>query len=276
MKQESPLTSTLAFLAARKTPLAIHGAILSAFFAFLLLWSDAVFDILSRMDDKASRQRISLPEETDGMEWSIDRLQVLPGAIEVDGWAFIAGQDARESRVYAVLKSASDTYVFDTFPRIRPDVSHTFSGAAENVDHSGFVTFIPRDAVPGTGLVLGVYVEGKVLSTLQYTDRVIRGQSKQQHVSLPQPDTGVLTYAVDRCSPGDGVTVLEGWGFIEGADARSSRTLVVLQSDADTYVFDTFWRRRLDIGRAYDGHGRNLQASGFVAFIPEGAVPPGD
>ncbi|MFB3854686.1 MAG: hypothetical protein ACE148_12775 [Vicinamibacterales bacterium] len=274
MKSQSPGAGILRFLATRRTAVIVHGAILSAFFAFLLFGSDALFDRLSGTDDRARRQRVSLPKETEGLEWSIDRVEVLPGVIEVEGWAFIAGQDASASRIYVVLKSASDAYVFDTFPRVRPDVLHAYSALGENVDRSGFVTFIPRDAVPGSGLTLGIYVEGKVLSTLQYTDRVIGGESRRQQVALPPPGTGALNYAVDTCAPRNGVTAVEGWAFIEGANARSSRTYVVLRSDADTYVFDTFWRRRLDIGRSFAGHGSNLGASGFVAFIPAGAVPP--
>jgi hypothetical protein len=281
MRLDSSLAMAGARLRSRKKALAVHGAILTAFVSFLLFGSDAVFERLARVDGESRRVTVSLPAESKGMAWAIDHLLVMSKVIEVEGWAFMEGQDAQQSRICVVLRSGTGTYVFNTFQRSRPDVAVTFEGHGRGLDHSGFVALLPRDEIPGdggqipqNGYALGIYIKGNEAEAFEYTDRVLGVVSRAQQIPLPA-DGGRLSYEVDRCSPGPEATELEGWAFIEDGDARNSRTYVVLRSDANTYVFDTFWRRRTDVSSGFAGHGRNLAESGFIAFIPPQVIAAG-
>ena len=67
-------------------------------------------------------------------------------------------------------------------------------------------------------------------------------------------------------------TEIAGWAFIEGQNSENSEIHVVLESDSNTYVFDTALDKRPDVTTFFKTLNLNLDDSGFFVRIPKEAV----
>jgi hypothetical protein len=118
-------------------------------------------------------QNISLPTESNIISYNIDRVEVLPEVIVVSGWSYIEKKSAENSQIYLVLKSNTQTYVFNTIPQKRVDVTYFFSKLNLNLDESGFMANIQRDIIGDGRYTLGIYIQKGDTKTLEYTDKNI-------------------------------------------------------------------------------------------------------
>jgi hypothetical protein len=123
----------------------------------------------------SDRKVMKIPEENSGIIYSIDRNQEMSDEekdlFEIIGWAFIGGKSIEDEKIYLVLKSEKDTYVFDTLSQKRPDVTAEFckDGLDRNLDDSGFIANIPKEAIKNGRYKTGIYIKGDGVDCLQYT-----------------------------------------------------------------------------------------------------------
>jgi hypothetical protein len=151
----------------------IHGTIIVIFILFLLFASGPLFEITQNSEGVASLQKITLPFETNNIVAGFDIISVLDTTIEIGGWAFTEGQGTENSRIYIVLKSDKNTYVFDTISRKRGDITTAFSTLNLNLNNSGFITLIPRDKIVEDRYNIGIYIKKGDSAALEYTDKII-------------------------------------------------------------------------------------------------------
>ena len=168
--------STLNWFRTHRRQVAIHSCVIAGFLLFTLFAAEPLFDRLERIPGEAQLHRISLPAETGGIMYNAEEVSTAAGAtLEVSGWAFIEGYDVDldETSTYVVLKSETRTYVFDTWPRERPDVAAHFEELGLNLDYSGFMTVIPARKIPSGEYAIGIYIRRGEIEALQYTAHTV-------------------------------------------------------------------------------------------------------
>ena len=115
----------------------------------------------------------TLPAATNNIQYSIDKLEVTTGILEINGWAFIEGYDSVDNEKYIVLKSADRTYIFTADTMIRVDVTQAFNELNLNLDYSGFTALIPVREIANGEYTVGIYIRKGDIEAMQYTDKRI-------------------------------------------------------------------------------------------------------
>jgi len=126
-------------------------------------------------------------------------------------------------------------------------------------------------------LAHGLILSGFLIYLLFLADPLFEGleampyESKIQHLPLPR-ETGNMQYALDRIWITEYSIEIEGWAFLRKQGFNGYRTYVVMKSDKNVYVFDTFTRMRLDVASAW-----NVDIwTGFLAIIPLRKIQDGE
>ena len=165
--------STGSWFKYHKRSLIIHTSIIVGFVLFIIFVSEPLFDRREAVQGESRLHQISLPAETNNIQYGIDKLGVTTHMLEVEGWAFIEGYDSVDSEIYIVLKSADRTYVFTTETVIKPGVTHRFEELGLNLDYSGFTALIPARKIANGECTVGIYIRKGDIEALQYTSRVV-------------------------------------------------------------------------------------------------------
>lgn len=157
--------------------LLVHGLIVVGFVLYCIFLAQPVFDRLEgigTVKGESSLCDISLPAVTNDIKWGFEIINANNVEVVLRGWAFIKGQDMVDSRIFIVLKSESDTYVFDTVPRKRPKyVMQHYSDLNLDLVDSGFFAILPLRGVKQGNYTLGIYIKKDSIEALQYTDKTI-------------------------------------------------------------------------------------------------------
>lgn len=105
----------------------------------------------------SKRSFINLPVVKENIVFDVDHISQDGNYLRIDGWAFIEGQSARGQKVYVVLQSNHDQFIFDSSVNYRSDVAKHFGRI--DVDDSGFIATI-RKSVIGKGIFrVGLYIK---------------------------------------------------------------------------------------------------------------------
>lgn len=147
-----------------------HTSIVVVFVLFTIFVAAPLFGRFEQIAGESRRQDVSLPAATNSIQYWVDQFHVTTNTLEMNGWAFIEGQDSENSEVYIVLKSARRTYIFDTMVQERPDVTTHFEETGLNLDYSGFAALIPARKIANGEYTLGIYITKGDIEALQYTD----------------------------------------------------------------------------------------------------------
>ena len=95
----------------------------------------------------------------------------------------------------------------------------------------------------------------------------IEGESRLHDISLPTVTNNIQGH-IDTVDIYTHTIEITGWAFINGGNSENSETYLVLQSDDNTYVFDTVSRKRLPVVQKFWKVGIKLVDPGFNAIIP--------
>lgn len=169
--------STGNWFKAHRKQVITHTSIIVGFVLFIIFVSEPLFDRLERLDripGEAQLHQFQLPAETDDIMYAFDISTGDPRVAAIQrGWAFIEGEDSENSKVYIVLKSPSQTYIFDTHVAKRPDVTWHFQELDLNLDYSGFMALIPVRKIANGDYTVGIYITKGDIEALQYIDKAI-------------------------------------------------------------------------------------------------------
>jgi len=267
----------------------VHGLILGCFALYCIFLAGIVTDMIEEISGESRLQAISLPGISGNILCAPVPDVVTRGLVDIKGWAFIKGEDYKDCQTFIVLKSANNTYVFDTLWQYRPDVAIYFENLGLDLGWSGFWAKIPIRKIKDGEYLIGVYIKKGDKEALQYVDQCIiksgntivssKPISRQQTFTLP-PDKRDIALSIDKSEKATYsskiYTEISGWAFINGYDNKNSKICLVLKSDNSTYVFDTILMGRPDVTANFVDTGLDLNNSGFKARIAEGSVPAGD
>lgn len=258
----------------------VHGLIAGCFVLFLVFLAAPLFDRFEAVRGESNLRNLPLPPETADIRYKIEITSVTAGAMELRGWAFVEGQDTRDGETYIVLKSNTDTYVFDTNRLRRTDVRKFIM--EQNVGNfTGFLAILPLRKIQGGEYLVGILITRGDIAALEYMDqelvksgadsKLILRKSRLQNIALPVESQGIIS-TIDACRVADEAgrkfVDITGWAFIEGQGSENSTTSLVLKSAQNTYIFDTILMDRPDVTSAYGKQGINLDHSGFMTRIP--------
>jgi len=166
--------STGSWFKAHRKQVITHTAIIVGFVLFVIFVAEPLFDRLARIPGEAHLYRFSLPVETNNIHSHIDKLTTDGrSAVDVQGWAFIEGEDSENNEVYIVLKSGGETYIFDTMVQTRPDVTQYFKELDLNLDYSGFVALLPARKITDGEYTVGIYITKGDIEALEYTNKAV-------------------------------------------------------------------------------------------------------
>lgn len=166
--------ATGSWFKAHKKSLTIHTLVIVGFVLFTIFASEPLFDRLERISGEAQLQQLQLPAETNNIRYGIDSISIEGHTgVEIVGWAFVEGQDSKNRELYIVLKSAHQTYVFNSQVMLKPHLIEIVEESCLNMQYSGFKTIIPTRKIGNGEYAVGVYIKGEDIEALQYTDSVV-------------------------------------------------------------------------------------------------------
>lgn len=122
-------------------------------------------------ESEARLQRIKVPGQTGNVAFHIDSFEDDMKTLKIFGWAHINGKGSENSKIYIVMKSKRNTYVFDTNLLERPDITAHFKTL--NFDASGFSATILKNLIESGEYKLGIFIEKDGFEALRYTDKII-------------------------------------------------------------------------------------------------------
>jgi hypothetical protein len=150
-----------------------HTLLLSGFVFYCAFLSGPLFDRFDVVHGEARLQSVSLPPESETVRSHIEQLELGPRVTEVQGSAFIDGQDSDNTQTYIVLKSDQKCYVFSAMTQLRTDVTTACSSLNLNLDWSGFHCNIPMRKISCGEYVIGIYIKNGDIEAFGLTDRIL-------------------------------------------------------------------------------------------------------
>src|SRR4030042_2000806 len=260
--------------------------VITACILFLLVLLSPLF--VKILGSKKIKQKyLVLPIETNNIVYTIEvldeRIIQYLNLLEISGWAFIDGKSAEGNKIYIVLKSDNNTYVFNSNSRERHDVTANFKTL--NLDDSGFMTAIPWNLIEDGKYKIGFYIKNGNDEALQYTDKIISKSSygifpfkisQPLDIRLPEEPSSVI-YSIDSIAASKykrhQFISINGWAHIEGYHSVGDKIYIVVKSDKKMYVFDTVMQKRPDVTAYF--RSLNYDDSGFSAMIPGKSLEKG-
>jgi hypothetical protein len=172
----------------RQKAILFHVMAWSAMILYLMVAPDLYARFFVR-DGMPLTIRHNLPPATDQILYAVDRLDLVilhgQSGYNLRGWAFIK-EEADQSVYdrYVVLHSKSQMYFFPTKVEIRPGVQETFESLNLNVLHSGYRTYIAKDAVPRGSYQVGIVFVHKANETIHFVSTNKFIERTANHISL--------------------------------------------------------------------------------------------
>src|SRR6185436_18873779 len=102
----------------------------------------------------------SEPQGRDSIVANFDRYEEKDGNLEIEGWAFIAGQPADSVRCHVLLETDTSAYEGTTDRVNRPDVQDYFK-TEYRISSAGFKTKIKKGMLPPARYRIGLVIENR-------------------------------------------------------------------------------------------------------------------
>jgi hypothetical protein len=170
-----------AWLGRQKRQVLIHSLILAGFLVYCLFFAQPLFARFEDVPGQAVEVSLKLPYTANNVTFSLDQVIPSSSALEINGWAFINGQDTQDLETYLVLKSAQTSYIFTTTAVYSNPITTEY-GNGLNLDWAGFTTIVPMQKIKSGSYTVGLYLYKDGAAVLQYTGETItktRGEVTQ-------------------------------------------------------------------------------------------------
>ncbi len=263
-----------------------------------------IFNILVKTDKESGTVNFSLPPETQVVKFNVEEVnrQILKwkDGLFIGGWVLKLPVPKKKKDVYLVLRSTGTTLIFkvknNNIPR--QDVLNYFKLESTRFK-KGFEMVIPLFYLSEDAYHIGFIIEdetGKYYSTSSLELRKISGDftvvdlkaelteaesgpdpaSLSHQLTVPiQKPTKEAKYNFDTVNKSRKILTICGWGFLDGLDASSLKTYILLKKYGNTLVFDVKPMLREDVTSYNKKTGLNLDSSGFKSVIPIGNLEKG-
>lgn len=227
----------------------------------------------------SNRIGIELPSNGKSINASIEKKEIREikskKLISLEGWAYIRDYNAEDQKVYLVLSSEKQKYIFDTQVLLRGDLPSALHNTTDNLENAGFKALIEMSDIKDNTYRLGFMIvngdrKESVMSnaTLVKNDMKIEFKDHEneiQNISLEKTNTPI-NVNLEAIENEENLIKVKGWGYLEGGSLDKSKTYLVLKREQKTLIFDTQPQIREDV-TAYFGGKLDLDNSGFSVVI---------
>jgi hypothetical protein len=186
----------------------------------------------------------------------------------LNGWVIAKDIDSKKSRVYVVLKSDSETYLYNTKSQLREDVGDYFK--SYNYNNSGFYC-----AASKKELKPGIYRVGLIV----HTDEQIFFQLMDKKIAVHFPvatNTDLanlvtdyqkeLKYNIDSLKQMENHLYIRGWAFLREIESANTSIRLILKSENESIPLWILQEARKDVTAYFapQPNSKNYDASGFI------------
>ena len=241
------------------------------------------FNVIFKVEGEAKPVDLILPAETQELTISIDSIK--PSKIEwkdallIKGWVFRQNVKEKKRELYLVFKSANDNLIFkvEKCNILRPDVT-SYYHLDEACRNHGFEIQIPMYLLKETTYQVGFVIGDETGQhfTLSTKKIVISGgevelknsasEIKQVSITL-KPATDKIKNSFETIKTSNNNLMISGWGFLQGLNADSLISYVLLKKNEKVTVFSIVVQPRQDVTIFFKELALNLDKSGFIAQI---------
>jgi len=237
----------------------------------------------------SGQRSIDIPKETNNITYYI-QLKETEDVLYIDnGWAFVEGRNTTGNKVYIVLTSQQNIYVFDTEPKDRHELGNKFS--FDYIIDAGFKFIIPKKELAEGNYRVGLLIfnspggfkfnREEKFRGFQYTKKSIdhSNQLLEQTINgtlnIPKPskidklpeESGNVQYYLQVQQDNQSIIINNGWAFIENQDAEKYEKQIVLESERNIYMVNTESVKRYELVKKFNSP-KYLYA-GFQVNIPQ-------
>ncbi len=274
-----------------------HVVYIAAIILFLiyLFSADFIFNILMKTEREARLADVSLPPETNNIEFVIDDARQIKlkwkDALSIRGWVFKRDVKEKARNVYLVLKGNTEILIYavekDTI--YRSDVTDYFRMGGDIHSH-GFelefaayrlkedryrIGFIIEDA---TGRYY--HLSQKTLVKAKKAWSVMETPSPEPFISelitMPFKEANQTTnHYVDLFEDAAETVTIAGWGFLNGLDTEGIEHYILFRNGDEIKIFSTTIQTRKDVTAHFEESELNLDESGYLARMPKGMLQKG-
>jgi hypothetical protein len=226
---------------------------------------------------------MTLPVETKNIKSNVDDLRIETSGnnkvLVIKGWAFKQNvkEKSRELFVVFKLKSTYLVYDLDNDNVLRPGVTKHFK-LDGGVDNHGFEGRLPIEEFLDSTYQIGYIIkdESGQFFTMSGKEAVFsNGTAKVQDVKIPdnrvsiplKPTTNKIQYSFEKYDSSANKLTVRGWAYLEGMNANSIKTYIVLKGTKTTAVFSVIVEPRKDVTSYFKKTGLDLDLSGFSCKI---------
>jgi hypothetical protein len=240
---------------------------------------------------------MKIPGETNDLKIAIEDVHQqkvkLKNLLVFKGWIFRQGVKKNEREVYLVLKSASETLVFDipNDVRSRSDVTNYFKMNTAIQNH-GFELSVPLGSLKEktyqigfivsdeTGVYYTSYIKDLSLSdgSVALTNPLVPRESNKSSVPLTRtmkPSNHKIKAVVEKVSMSNNIITVDGWGYLEGMNADSMKTYLLAKKKDSVIVFPVLVANRGDVTAYFKDSKLNFDKSGYRAQIAVNSLEKG-
>ena len=259
-------------------------------FAVVLISGLYLYNVKMVSEEEAKLADIRIPMETRKVKSSFDVVERTKlrwkDAVTIRGWVCKVNVTQEKRDLYLVLKSKNNTYIYkiEKSSINRPDVTAALH-LDSLINNHGFELTFPSKSVKGDSYRLGFVIEdetgkyyasaNKILIIPADGDSALTVKSgtepqtiaHQVVMSLNEP-TRKINYFFDKVNQSADYITVTGWGFLEGLDAVSKHSYLLLKKDKNVTIYDVSLRMRADVTRAFSKEKLNLDSSGFMSSVP--------
>ena len=207
----------------------------------------------------SNQKSIEIPKETNNITYHIQLEETEDVVYIDDGWAFIKGQNTTGNKVYIVLTSHYNTYVFDTEPKDRHELGNRFS--LDYIIDAGFKFIIPKKELAGGNYRVGLLIfniprgfkfnREEEFRVFQYTNEKLKIPKPIEIDELPE-ESGNIQYYLQVKLENQSIIIDNGWAFIENQDAKDCQKHLVLKSKNKIYTLNTKLVKRYELIKIFN------------------------
>jgi hypothetical protein len=262
-----------------------------------LLYTNGYLNRFITVEGEAKLVNISLPSETQNVKYFIDEVKMVKlkwiDALYLRGWVFTENTQKEKRNVFMVLKGKDDTRIFEIKKDDldRPDVTSVFHMKGRFNNH-GFELNLPMQKLKDNFYQIGYVIEDETGWYYSLSNQAVKISNNTGSVVDLQPNTesgfiskpvsltiakptNEISFFIDQVDKTDSLLIIQGWGFLQGLNAKSLKSYVLLKKNDNVAIFDIWVRERKDVTKVFIQSGLNLDSSGIVAKIPSANLEAG-
>ncbi len=253
-----------------------------------LLFGSYISNVMIKTKEEARLAEITLPAESGNLEFYLDNVKSTnlkwKNAVLIQGWVFNKKAQVEKRKLYLVLKSKQNTFIYsiDKSNVPRPDVTLGMHLDGK-VNSHGFELKIPSYGLKEDTCSIGIVLEDETGSYFTMSNKSLfvsngnvtllaatpepRAVSNLVTLGLQKP-TKTIKYFIDKIDQSNNSLTIMGWCYLDGLDAAGQKAYVLLKSNDKVAIYDVETRLRKDVTKAFSNTGLNLDSSGFLFQVP--------